>query len=176
MLPPYNDFFKVGVSSAGNHDNNIYNQNWSEQYHGLRIAPDSANRNRQVPPRRIGDNSSAGANGVAGATDDAGMTQQQRNEDSVRFQIRVPTNIELAKNLKGKLLLVHGDMDNNVHPGHTIRLVDALIKENKRFDMMIMPGQAHGFGPMQPYFTRMLMEYFAEHLLGDNYRGSAHIQ
>ena len=49
-------------------------------------------------------------------------------------------------NLKGKLLLVHGDMDNNVHPGGTIRLVDALIKANKRFDMMIMPGQAHGFG------------------------------
>jgi dipeptidyl-peptidase 4 len=36
LLPPYNDFFKVGVSSAGNHDNNVYNQNWSEQHHGLR--------------------------------------------------------------------------------------------------------------------------------------------
>ena len=55
MLPPYNDFFKVGVSSAGNHDNNIYNQNWSEQYHGLRIAtrrartrsPRSARQHRQ---------------------------------------------------------------------------------------------------------------------------------
>jgi dipeptidyl aminopeptidase/acylaminoacyl peptidase len=88
----------------------------------------------------------------------------------------VPTNAELAQNLKGKLLLVHGDMDNNVHPGNTIRLVDALIKANKRFDMMILPGKAHGFADYQPYFNRMLMEYFAEHLLGDYYRRGAEIR
>jgi dipeptidyl-peptidase-4 len=67
-------------------------------------------------------------------------------------------------------------MDNNVHPGNTIRLVNALIKANKRFDFMIMPGKAHGFADYQPYFTRMLMEYFAEHLLGDNYRRTAEIR
>jgi dipeptidyl aminopeptidase/acylaminoacyl peptidase len=88
----------------------------------------------------------------------------------------VPTNAELADNLKGRILLVHGDMDNNVHPGNTIRLVDALIRANKRFDMMIMPGAAHGFGRMQPYFTRMMLEYFAEHLMGDYYRGGAEIR
>ena len=38
LLPPYNEFFKVGVSESGNHDNNIYNQNWSEQYHGLKVV------------------------------------------------------------------------------------------------------------------------------------------
>ena len=54
----------------------------------------------------------------------------------------MPTNAELAANLKGHLLLVHGEMDNNVHPANTMRLVDALIKANKRFDMLIMPGHA----------------------------------
>ena len=97
-------------------------------------------------------------------------------DDSLRYTIKVPTNVELAPNLKGKLLLVHGDMDNNVHPGNTIRLVNALIKANKRFDFMLLPGKAHGFADYQPYFNRMLMEYFAEHLLGDNYRRSADIR
>lgn len=141
LLPPYNEFFKVGVSSSGNHDNNVYNANWSEQHHGLKEVPVKDKNGK-----------------------DTGET---------KFEIKVPTNAELAANLKGKLLLVHGDMDNNVHPAGTIRLVNALIKANKRFDLMIMPGQAHGYGTMQPYFTQMLMEYFAEHLLGDNYRPSS---
>jgi dipeptidyl aminopeptidase/acylaminoacyl peptidase len=164
MLPPYNDFFKVGVSSAGNHDNNIYNQNWSEQYHGLRALPargDSARNRRTATGRGPSTTTSA----------DTGFV-----DDSLRYEIKVPTNVELAPNLKGKLLLVHGDMDNNVHPGNTIRLVNALIKANKRFDFMLLPGKAHGFADYQPYFNRMLMEYFAEHLLGDNYRRSADIR
>ncbi len=161
MLPPYNDFFKVGVSSSGNHDNNIYNQNWSEQYHGLKIVADTTKGGRAGGDRR-------GTTSVPVVAD--------TSQDSLKFSIRVPTNIELAKNLKGKLLLVTGDMDNNVHPGNTIRLVDALIKANKRFDFMIMPGQPHGYGPMQPYFTRMLMEYFAEYLIGDSSRATAEIR
>jgi dipeptidyl-peptidase 4 len=180
MLPPYNDFFKVGVSSAGNHDNNIYNQNWSEQHHGLRVITEK----RDTTAR--GRTGNGGGNG--GATGAASRAQGARAgrggngartvmaDDSTRYEIRVPTNAELAQNLKGKLLLVHGDMDNNVHPGNTIRLVDALIKANKRFDMMILPGRAHGFGPSQPYFNRMLMEYFAEHLMGDYYRSTAEIR
>ena len=64
-------------------------------------------------------------------------------------------------------------MDNNVHPAGTIRLVDALIKANKRFDFIMLPGQAHGYGPMQNYFNTMMFEYFAEHLLGDYYRTNA---
>jgi dipeptidyl aminopeptidase/acylaminoacyl peptidase len=70
------------------------------------------------------------------------------------------------------LLLVHGDMDNNVHPANTIRLADALIKANKRFDMLILPGRAHAFGPYQPYFTQRMWEYFAEHLLDDHPSGA----
>jgi dipeptidyl aminopeptidase/acylaminoacyl peptidase len=172
MLPPYNEFFKVGVSSAGNHDNNIYNQNWSEQHHGLRtrITPpargDSARRggaNARGGAARAG--ARGGANGANGRTVVV--------DDSTRWEIRVPTNGELARNLKGKLLIVHGDMDDNVHPGNSVRLVDALISANKRFDFMLLPGQRHGFGPRQEYFNRMLMEYFAEHLLGDSYRSGA---
>ncbi|MGQ0649653.1 MAG: DPP IV N-terminal domain-containing protein [Gemmatimonadaceae bacterium] len=163
MLPPFNDFFKVGVSSAGNHDNNIYNQNWSEQYHGLKaVTANAANRNRRA---------TAGTNGSSPATIDTTIV-----DDSIKYEIRIPTNAELAPNLKGNLLLVHGDMDNNVHPGNTIRLVNALIKANKRFDFMIMPGKQHGFADYQPYFTRMLMEYFAEHLIGDYYRAGAEIR
>jgi dipeptidyl aminopeptidase/acylaminoacyl peptidase len=84
----------------------------------------------------------------------------------------VPTNAELAANLKGALLLVHGEIDNNVHPANTIRLVDALIKANKRFDMLILPGQRHAFGPYQPYFTQRMWEFFADHLMGDRPTGA----
>jgi dipeptidyl-peptidase-4 len=171
MLPPYNDFFKVGVSSAGNHDNNIYNQNWSEQYHGLRTVAASDSARRRVANARMPNGNGNGTGNGNGAAADTGFA-----DDSLRYEIKVPTNIELAPNLKGRLLLVHGDMDNNVHPGNTIRLVNALIKANKRFDFMLLPGRAHGYAEYQPYYNRMLMEYFAEHLLGDNYRKSADIR
>jgi dipeptidyl aminopeptidase/acylaminoacyl peptidase len=152
MLPPYNSFFKVGVSSSGNHDNNVYNQNWSEQYHGL----------KEVPVK-------------LSARDTAGKTDAQK--DSMRFEIKVPTNAELAKNLKGNLLLVHGDMDNNVHYAGTVRLMDALIKANKRFDFMLMPGQAHGYAPAyQAYFMRRLQEYFVEHLIGEYRENAADVE
>ncbi|MFI5311933.1 MAG: DPP IV N-terminal domain-containing protein, partial [Gemmatimonadales bacterium] len=163
MLPPYNDFFKVGVSSSGNHDNNIYNQNWSEQYHGLKTV---VKKGADTTRARRAASSSNGNSPYTAA--DTGFV-----DDSLRYEIHVPTNIELAPNLKGRLLLTTGDMDNNVHPGNTIRLVNALIKANKRFDFMLMPGKPHGYGDMQPYFNRMLMEYFAEHLIGDYYRTSA---
>jgi len=169
LSPGYNDFFKVGVSSSGNHDNNIYNQNWSEQYHGLKtVAASSLDSARG---RTRAGAAGRGAPGTPGTALDTGFV-----DDSLRYTIKVPTNIELAANLKGKLLLTTGDMDNNVHPGNTVRLVNALIKANKRFDYMVFPGQPHGYGPMQPYFNRMLMEYFAEHLIGDYYRSTAEIK
>ena len=158
LQPPYNDFFKVGVSSAGNHDNNVYNQNWSEQHHGLKEVRTPRNATTTSANTRTGDD---------------GGAEDQEQEYDLKFEIKVPANHELAANLKGRLLLVHGDMDNNVHPAGTIRLADALIKANKRFDLFLMPGKAHGFGDYQPYFTRMMMEYFAEHLLGDYYRVGA---
>lgn len=164
MLPPYNDFFKVGVSSSGNHDNNIYNLNWSESNNGLRVIYTKKDTTKKDTVKTTVDTSTTVVrNGTRVVTID----------DTTRWEIRVATNIELAQNLKGRLLLVTGDMDNNVHPANTIRLVDALIKANKRFDFMLMPGQPHGYGPMQNYFNRMLMEHFAEHLLGDYYRGNA---
>ena len=171
MTPPYNDFFKVGVSSSGNHDNNIYNQNWSEQYHGLRtiVARADTARGRMA----------GGANGATNGGRVAGPSSPADTgyaDDSLRYQIRVPTNIDLAPNLKGRILLATGDMDNNVHPGGTIRMANALIKANKRFDFILLPGKPHGYGDMQPYFNRQLMEYFAEHLLGDYYRAGAEIK
>ena len=57
--------------------------------------------------------------------------------------------------------------DDNVHPANTIRLVRALEEADKRFDLVLIPGQAHGFGPMNEYFQRRRDEFFAEHLLGD---------
>ena len=67
-------------------------------------------------------------------------------------------------NLKGKLLLIHGDMDDNVHPAHTIALVDALVKANKRFDMFILPDATHDL-TNHPYVIRRTWDYFVEHLL-----------
>jgi dipeptidyl aminopeptidase/acylaminoacyl peptidase len=124
----YPDFFKVAVSSAGNHENNIYNRWWSEKHHGVKEKMDE--------------------------------------EGNVTFEYAIQKNSELAKNLKGKLLICTGDIDNNVHPANTIRLADALIKANKRFDFFIFPGQRHGFGSMNEYFFWMKANYFAEHLLG----------
>ena len=73
-------------------------------------------------------------------------------------------NASLAANLKGKLLLMHGDMDDNVHPAMTIQVVDALIKANRDFDLIIAPNRAHGMN--EPYFIRRRWDYFVRHLMG----------
>ncbi len=86
------------------------------------------------------------------------------------FVYHIDTNQELAKNLKGHLMLVHGDVDNNVHPANTIRVVNALIKANKRFDMLLLPGQRHGFGDMNEYFFWRMADYYSEWLIGDSER------
>ncbi|MEP0212986.1 MAG: DPP IV N-terminal domain-containing protein [Cellulophaga sp.] len=124
----YPDFFKVAVSSAGNHDNSMYNSWWSETHHGVEEVKD--------------------AKGV------------------VSYKYDIDKNQTLASNLKGKLMLVTGDVDNNVHPGATIRMANALIKANKRFDFMMMPGQRHGFGSMTEYFFWLKADYFSKHFLG----------
>ena len=69
-----------------------------------------------------------------------------------------------AANLQGKLLLMHGDMDDNVHPAMTIQVVDELIKANKDFDLIVAPNRAHGLN--EPYFIRRRWDFFVEHLLG----------
>ncbi|MHB8500595.1 MAG: S9 family peptidase [Candidatus Acidiferrales bacterium] len=75
------------------------------------------------------------------------------------------SNVTLADNLKGHLLLVHGDVDNNVNPVETMRFVDALIKANKNFDMLLVPNMYHGEG-RNLYLVRRRWDYFVEHLLG----------
>ncbi len=126
----YPDFFKVAVSGAGNHENNIYNRWWSERHHGVK------------------ENISA--------------------KGDTTFNYQIARNSDLAKNLKGKLLIVTGDIDNNVHPANSIRMVDALIRANKRFDFVLLPGQRHAFGEMTEYFFWRMADYFSEHLLGES--------
>ena len=77
---------------------------------------------------------------------------------------RSQANKHLAGDLKGKLLLMHGDLDDNVHPAMTIQVVDELIKANKDFDLIIAPDRAHGLN--EPYFVRRRWDYFVRHLLG----------
>ncbi len=75
------------------------------------------------------------------------------------------SNITNAKNLKGKLLLVHGGMDDNVNPSATFKLVEALIKEDKEFDLLILPSQRHGYsGKHRSYFMKKRWNYFVKHL------------
>jgi dipeptidyl aminopeptidase/acylaminoacyl peptidase len=120
----YPDFFKVGISEAGNHDNRVYEDDWGEKWQGLLTTkPD-------------------------GST----------NYDS-------QANQNIAKNLKGKLLLAHGTMDNNVPPYNTLLVVDALIKANKDFDLLMLPNRNHGFGN-EPYMVRRRWDYFVKWLLG----------
>ncbi|MFE4197092.1 DPP IV N-terminal domain-containing protein [Paenarthrobacter sp. NPDC056912] len=84
------------------------------------------------------------------------------------------SNTELAANLTGKLMLVHGDMDDNVTPHLTMRLVDALIEANRDFDLLIVPGVEHSFYGRRQYVTRRRWDYFVRHLMNveppTNYR------
>jgi dipeptidyl-peptidase-4 len=125
----YPDFYKVAVSSSGNHDNSIYNRWWSEKHHGVR--------------EMVGE------------------------KGDTSFLYSIDKNPDLAKNLKGHLMLTTGDIDNNVHPANTIRMVNALIKANKRFDLVVLPGQRHGYGDMNEYFFWQLADYYSKWLLGD---------
>lgn len=70
----------------------------------------------------------------------------------------------IAHNLKGKLLITHGSMDNNVSPSNTMLVVEALINANKDFDMIIFPNKRHGYGNMTKYMTRKRWDYFVTHL------------
>ena len=95
-----------------------------------------------------------------------GVKEQVSEKGDTTFVYKIATNPQIAKNLKGHLLLIHGDIDNNVHPGNTMRVVDALIRAGKRFDMLMLPQQRHGFGDMNEYFYWRLVDYFSEHLRG----------
>lgn len=121
----YPDFFKVGISESGNHDNRNYEDDWGERYIGL-LKMD--------------------ANGVSNY-------EPQANE-------------VYAKNLKGKLLLAHGLVDDNVPPSNTMLVVEALEKANKDFDLVVFPNSRHGYGPYSMYMMRRRWDYFVTNLLG----------
>ncbi|HET9017212.1 MAG TPA: DPP IV N-terminal domain-containing protein [Thermomicrobiaceae bacterium] len=132
-LLEFPDFYKVAVSSAGNHDQRGYVAFWAETWMGR---------------------------------DPESWTEQD--------------NIQLARRLQGKLLLVHGELDDNVHPSLTLRLVDALITADKDFDLLIIPNTNHGLFDTRrglkaqanaraygnPYFVRRRWDYFVRHLVG----------
>ena len=115
----YPDFFKVGISESGNHDNRNYEDDWGERYNGL-----VANSNYEAQANQV-----------------------------------------YAKNLKGKLLLAHGLMDDNVPPQNTFLVIDALEKANKDYDLIVFPNSAHGYGSFSYYMMRRRWDYFVKNLL-----------
>lgn len=119
------EFFKVGISESGNHDNRNYEDDWGERYIGLLTKDESGKSNYE----------------------------DQANQNH-------------AKDLKGKLLLVHGTMDDNVPPSNTLLVVDALIKANKDFDLIMIPNARHGYGAASQYMMRRRWDYFVKNLLG----------
>ncbi|HEY2378765.1 MAG TPA: DPP IV N-terminal domain-containing protein [Gemmatimonadaceae bacterium] len=120
----YPDFFKVGWSESGNHDNRVYEDDWGERYEGLLVRSD----------------------GTDNYAEEANETH--------------------AKNLKGKLMLVHGLMDDNVPPYNTTLVADALIKAGKDFDLLMLPFAHHGYGADNNYTMRRRWDYFVKNLLG----------
>ncbi|MFZ0461338.1 MAG: DPP IV N-terminal domain-containing protein [Candidatus Acidiferrales bacterium] len=121
----YPDFFKVGISESGNHDNREYEDDWGEKWQGL-------------------------------------LTQNPDGTTNYDNQ----ANELVAKNLKGHLLLAHGTIDDNVPPYNTFLVVDALIKANKDFDLLLLPNEHHGYADDTAYMTRRRWDYFVRYLLG----------
>ena len=121
----YPDFYKVGISESGNHDNRNYEDDWGERYIGLMEK------------------------------DIDGKTNYEKQANQIN-----------AANLKGKLMLAHGGMDDNVPPYNTYLVVEALQKANKDFDLVIFPNARHGYGAESYYMTRRRWDYFAKNLMG----------
>ena len=119
------DFFKVAVSSAGNHDNRSYDYTWGEKYQGLLV---------------------------------------ENGDGSDNFDSQA--NHLLAENLEGKLLLMYGTLDDNVHPNATLLVIDELIDANKDFDLIVLPNRNHGYAN-EPYVVRRTWDYFVRHLRGE---------
>ncbi|MDH7512636.1 MAG: DPP IV N-terminal domain-containing protein [Clostridiales bacterium] len=111
------EFYKVGVSSCGCHDNRMDKIWWNEQWMGWPVGPEYA----------------------------------------------ASSNVENAHRLQGKLLLIVGEMDTNVDPASTMQVVNALVKANKTFDLLVIPGGGHGMGG--PYGERKRNDFFVQHLL-----------
>ncbi|NQW04237.1 MAG: DPP IV N-terminal domain-containing protein [Acidobacteria bacterium] len=122
----YPDFWKVGISESGNHDQRNYEDDWGERYQGELTGP-------------------------PGSRDDSYSAE---------------ANQEFAKQLKGKLLIAHGGMDSNVPVSNTMLVVEALIRANKDFELLIFPNAGHGYGQDGNYMMRRRWDFFVKHLLG----------
>ena len=96
-----------------------------------------------------------------------GVKEEIDAKGKISHKYKIDVNQSLVKNLKGHLMLIHGDMDNNVNPAGTIRMANELIKAHKRFKFMIMPGQRHGFGSMTEYSFWLRADHFSKYLLGE---------
>ena len=135
----YPDFYSAAVSSAGNHDNRIYNKGFVEIHYGVDEK-------------------------VTTTKDSLGVESKTYD-----YSVRVRPNQELAKNYKHGLLLFTGAIDQTVNPANTLRLVDALIKADKDFDMFVLPKCTHGFfGESKNFFEHKMWRHFARLLLHDN--------
>jgi len=113
------EFYSVGVSDCGCHDNRLDKIWWNEQWMGWPVGPHYAEQSNSNPAM-------------------------------------------IAK-LRGKLLLVVGELDDNVDPASTLQVVNALVKADKDFDFLMIPGKGHGAGDT-PYGQRKLAEFFLKHL------------
>jgi len=129
-LLQYPDFYKAGWSESGNHDNNVYNRDWSEKYHGVR--------------------------------------EEMQKDGTEKFIYEIDKNSDLAKNLKGHLMLTTGDMDENVSMVNTMHLANALIKADKRFELQVYPGMRHPYMPIVSYVDMARGDFFAHWLLGSS--------
>ena len=134
----YPDFYDVAVSSSGNHDNRNYEADWGEKWHGL-LSPL-----------------------------DLDSQDGKSDYDILKTNYDIQANQLLVDNLKGKLLIAHGMLDDNVPPSNTMIVVDALIKSNKDFDLILFPNKRHGYGDMNNYMMRRKWDYFVKHLKGIN--------
>jgi dipeptidyl aminopeptidase/acylaminoacyl peptidase len=95
-----------------------------------------------------------------------GVREEKQKDGTLKYVYEIDKNSELAKNLKGHLMLTTGDMDNNVSMVNTMRVADALIKANKRFEMLVFPGIRHSYMSINSYVILLRGDFFSRWLLG----------
>jgi len=101
-----------------------------------------------------------------------GVREETQKDGTEKFFYEIDKNSELAKNLKGHLMLTTGDMDDNVSMVNTMRLADTLIKANKRFEMLVFPGMRHSYMPINSYVIVARGDFFSKWLLGSSENGA----
>jgi dipeptidyl aminopeptidase/acylaminoacyl peptidase len=97
-----------------------------------------------------------------------GVREETQKDGTEKFLYEIDKNSEIAKNLKGHLMITTGDMDDNVSMVNSMRLADALIKANKRFEFFVYPGMRHSYMPISSYVAVARGDFFARWLLGSS--------